>query len=144
MKFRCRTLFDITTTGVTGHYKSSRVPFQDRANNNITNEANWNRARNQQRNYETLVQLISMRVQIFNLTESVENNNEWSFEFEIETPDGFGNSDNPTENLEVDGDGVPMLTGLNNRPQIGEMLITDGPNQNIWFDTIPINNVLEN
>ena len=50
MKFICKTLFDITATGVTGHYKSSRVPFRDSTGNNIENETTWNRARNQQRN----------------------------------------------------------------------------------------------
>ena len=52
MRFACRTYFDITATGVTGHYKSSRVPFLDQVGKNITNELDWNKARNQQRNWE--------------------------------------------------------------------------------------------
>ena len=49
MRFSCKTLFDITATGVTGHYKSSRVPFTDLAGTDITNELTWNRSRNHQR-----------------------------------------------------------------------------------------------
>ena len=67
VKFICKTLFDITATGVTGHYKSSRVPFQDLTGTSITNEISWNRARNQQRNWETITQLISLRTQISEL-----------------------------------------------------------------------------
>ena len=35
MRFSCTTLFDITATGVTGHFKSSRIPFEDRAGNTV-------------------------------------------------------------------------------------------------------------
>ena len=49
MKFICKTFFDITATGVTGHYKSSRVPFNDLSNVTIEDERSWNYARNQQK-----------------------------------------------------------------------------------------------
>ena len=49
MRFVVQTFFDITATGVTGHYKPARVPFRDHAGNVITDEADWGRARNQQR-----------------------------------------------------------------------------------------------
>ena len=42
MKIRCTTSFDITATGVTGHCKPSRLPFQDRSGQMITNEQEWN------------------------------------------------------------------------------------------------------
>jgi len=48
MRFICRTLFDITATGVTGHAKSARIPFEDRTGRRITDYVIWNRARNQQ------------------------------------------------------------------------------------------------
>ena len=64
MRFTCKTYFDINNTGVTGHFKASRVPFTDKSGQQITNEMSWNIARNQQRNWETLTQLISMRTQI--------------------------------------------------------------------------------
>ena len=64
MKFICKTFFDITATGVTGHYKSSRVPFNDLSNVTIEDERSWNYARNQQRNWETITQLIGLRTQI--------------------------------------------------------------------------------
>jgi hypothetical protein len=54
MKYACRTLFDITATGITGHYKTSRIPFMDEAGQEIANTDDWNRARNQQRNPKVL------------------------------------------------------------------------------------------
>jgi hypothetical protein len=136
MKFACKTFFDITATGVTGHYKSSRVPFKDRAGQHIQDEIDWNRARNQQRNWETLTQLISMRTQIFELTHPTEIKNCWHFEFAVETPDVFGTADNPVEILVKDTAGVPMLVNLGNVPDLTPILIVSGTDQNVWFNTL--------
>ena len=136
MKFICKTYFDITATGVTGHYKSSRVPFQDLTGVRIENETSWNRARNQQRNWETITQLISLRTQISELQNPKKDKTTWSFEFESETPYVFGPEDNPTELLLSDSAGVPMLIGLGNIKKLAPLLIVSGPDQNIWFDVL--------
>jgi len=67
MRILCRTLFDCSATGVTGHYRPSQVPFEDSAGNTIANQHDWMFARNQQRNWETLNQLISLRTQVFDV-----------------------------------------------------------------------------
>ena len=85
IKVKVQTLFDITATGVTGHYRPARGPFCDRTGQEINNADTWNRARNQQRNWETLTQLISLRTQIDNVVEPVQNQEEWYFEFTTET-----------------------------------------------------------
>jgi len=136
VKFICKTFFDITATGVTGHYKSSRVPFRDLTGNNIENELLWNRARNQQRNWETITQLISLRTQISELQNPKKDKTIWSFEFESDTPYAFGSEANPTELLLSDSAGVPMLVGLNNIANLTPLLIVSGPDQNIWFDIL--------
>jgi hypothetical protein len=137
---KCRCLFDITATGVTGHYKSSRMPFRDRANNNIIDEITWSRARNQQRNWETVTQLISLRTQIMDVTDPVKINDCWEFEFSTETPDVYGTLDDPTAILRADCQGVPMLVSTDNQHLIAAELTVSGPDQNIWFDPITINN----
>lgn len=139
-KIQCRCLFDITVTGVTGHFKSSRVPFRDRAGRLITDETTWNVSRNQQRNWETLTQLISLRTQIADSTVPVQHNTVWQFEFATETPDAYGPENDPTAILRSDSAGVPMLVNLHNNEIISTELIVDGPEQNIWFKTIAINN----
>ena len=141
MKYACQTLFDITTTGVTGHCKSSRMPFQDRAGQNINNEESWNRSRNQQRNWETLTQILSLRTQLFEITNPVQDltGTRWMFEFETESDGIYGPESDPVSVLRDDANGVPMLRELNNDPDIENVLVTKGPRQNIWFTPISIN-----
>jgi hypothetical protein len=142
MKYICQTLFDITATGVTGHCKSSRMPFQDRAGQTIKNEESWNRSRNQQRNWETLTQILSLRTQLFLLTDPVPDltGTRWMFEFETESDGIYGSESDPVSILRSDANGVPMLRELNNDPNIENVLITEGDRQNIWFAPISINN----
>ena len=135
IRIKCKTFFDITATGVTGHYKPSRTP-------NLDPDA-WNRARNQQRNWETLNQLINLRTQIMEITNPKCDLDTWTFEFESES-NVWDNGIDPLGTLKTDANGIPMLRELDNNPNIHPILITAGPDQNIWFELVPINNVLEN
>jgi hypothetical protein len=139
-KILCRCLFDITATGITGHYKSSRIPFQDRTGQHIGDEVAWNRARNQQRNWETLTQIISLRTQVMDLVEPERFEGAWEFEFSTETPDAYGSPDDPTQILRLDSAGVPMLQTLHNGEIIIQELVVEGIDQNIWFLPVAINN----
>ena len=141
MKFACQTQFDITVTGITGHFKSANMPFRDRAGQVIQDTASWNRSRNQQRNWETITQILSLRTQLFALTTPIQDQTGtcWMFEFETETDGVYGAEDDPTRILREDANGVPMLRELNNTLDIETVLITEGPDQNIWFAPISIN-----
>lgn len=141
MKYACQTLFDITVTGTTGHCKAMRMPFQDRAGYVIRTEQDWHRSRNQQRNWETLTQILGLRTQLFELTLPIPDSTgtRWMFEFETESDGVFGSSADPVQVLRTDADGVPMLRDLDNVPDIEPFLITQGPRQNIWFASVPIN-----
>ena len=138
MRFSCTTLFDITATGVTGYFKSSRVPFKDRADNTIRDVADWNRSRNQQRNWETVNQIIGMRTQVES-TEPKREGSSWGFEFETETPGAYGTDADPVAVLYSDADGVPMLTDLDNNRELASVVVVSGPGQNIWFSPLTIN-----
>jgi hypothetical protein len=142
MKFACQTLFDITATGITGHCKTARMPFQDRAGQVIRDEKSWNRSRNQQRNWETLTQILSLRTQLFDLIDPIQDQSgtRWMFEFETEFDGVYGPESDPVSVLRSDADGVPMLRELNNDLDIEPFLVTSGPRQNIWFAMISINN----
>jgi hypothetical protein len=140
MKFQCRTLFDITATGVTGHYRSVRGAFVDHAGNRIHDQTSWDRARNQQRNWETVTQIISLRTQVFELTDPVKTMDHWQFEFSVETPSVFGTPEDPVKVLIQDSHHVPMLNNLDNSAELPPNLISAGTDQNIWFTVLPINN----
>ena len=77
MKIQCQTLFDITATGTTGHVKHNRMPYADNAGAKILDIGSWNRSRNQQRNWETITQLISLRTQVDNLQQPVKTQDRW-------------------------------------------------------------------
>jgi hypothetical protein len=136
MKIQCQTLFDITATGTTGHIKPSRIPYKDLAGTRITDTESWNRSRNQQRNWETITQLISLRTQVDNLQEPAMIEDCWQFEFEVENENLFNNGADRLAVLKADCTGVPMLTGLNESIDIGTVLVID---KNIWFTMAPIN-----
>jgi len=141
MRFACQTLFDITASGVTGLFKSTRIPHYDRARQPIADQSDWNRSRNQQRNWETLTQIIGLRTQLFDLTDPIldSTGTRWMFEFETETAGAFGPESDPCQVLLMDAEGVPMLRNLNNCPDIQPFICTTGTQQNIWFAPIAIN-----
>ena len=141
MRYICQTRFDITATGITGHFKSQRMPFTDRAGQIIHDQDAWNRARNQQRNWETILQILSLRTQLFDVTEPIQDatGTYWMFEFESDRDGVFGPDSDPVSVLRQDAESVPMLRELNNDPDIEPVLITSGSHQNIWFATKAIN-----
>ena len=142
MKIICRTLFDCSFTGVTGNFRPSEIPFVDRAGQHIKNQTDWNHSRNQQRNWETITQILSLRTQLFDLTLPIQDQTgtRWMFEFETESEGIYGPESDPTQVLRLDAQGVPMLLELNNGPDIDTILVTEGARQNIWFAPISINN----
>ena len=135
MRYACQTLFDITATGVTGHFKVTRMPFVDLAGQRIHDQASWNRSRNQQRNWETLTQILGLRTQLFDMTDPVRDKSgtSWMFEFETEISGVFGPDSDPTQILRTDAEGVPMILDLDNRSDLVPVLRTQGTEKNIWF-----------
>jgi len=139
MRYVCQTLFDITATGVTGHFKPTRLPLIDQVGQHIVDQESWNRSRNQQRNWETITQILGLRAQLFDLQLPIKDKTGtcWMFEFETELNGLFGPDSDPTQILRQDADGVPMLLDLDNRPDVLPVLKTQGPQQNIWFAVSP-------
>ena len=138
MKIQCRTLFDCSKTGVTGTFRSSEIPYQDRAGQMVNNHSDWNRSRNQQRNYETLLQIFGLRTQPQEITQPMYDKGVWQFTFESESEGVFethGNPD-PLAGLKLDCDGVPMMLNLTEQSGLVPVLTTSGDQQNIWFETI--------
>lgn len=143
MKIVCHTLFDCSYTGVTGHYRSSEIPFVDRAGQHVNDQTDWHRSRNQQRNWETLMQIIGLRTQPQDVTRPEHKDSKWCFEFVAEATGVYSltDSDDPLAGLKQDCDGVPMVVGINEQTGISPTINVSGTKQNIWFDTI--NNILE-
>lgn len=138
MKIMCRTLFDCTRTGVTGHFKTGAMPFQDRAGQWVRTLDDWHRSRNQQRNFETLTQVLGLRTQLFDLTDPVHDNKIWQFDWQVESDAVYGSADglDQLHGLYQDSEAIPMMIGLGEANGTVNYIITKGDNTNIWFDII--------
>jgi hypothetical protein len=138
IRIKCYTIFDITATGIRSQFKESQVPFHTTDGQVVKDISHWTRARNQQRNWETLNQLISLRTLPENITlpEYNAKNKTWSFEFDVLNPDTIFVNDNPLGLLIKDCEGVPMIQGLEETAASGTTLETQSNNPNIWFDIV--------
>jgi hypothetical protein len=137
MRVVCRTSFDITATGVKSHYNAGRMPFTDDSGQRINTLEDWNRARNQQRNWETINQLISLRTLPEDITVPMEINDDsrcWQFEFTVDNVSNIELHGDPVGILIQDCRDVPMLMGLKELPGLDPCLV---PGRNIYFEIDP-------
>lgn len=138
MKILCRTLFDCSQTGVTGSFKPSQLPFVDRTGSEITDLVEWNRARNQQRNFETIVQIISLRGQPNSITNPECVDGAWQFTFEVDATGVYSTNGDLSnlDHLTNECAGIPMIVNLREHHDLAPALITQGKQTNIWFETV--------
>ena len=134
LQVRCTTRFDITVTDVRNNFSRSRLPFHDATGFLIQDLTSWNRSRNQQRNWETINQIISLRILPENITKSykITQNSEswWVFEFLVVQVAAIEFDKNPVGMLYKDCQDVPMLTGLDEDVgQQGRLI----PKVNVYF-----------
>jgi hypothetical protein len=124
-------------------FRASEIPYTDCAGQLVDNQQAWHRSRNQQRNYETLLQIFGLRTQPQEITQPQLINGMWQFDFVSESEGVFDmhNNPDPLAGLLVDCEGVPMVVNLGEHPDIASVLTTQGDQQNIWF--ISINTSLE-
>jgi hypothetical protein len=134
---QCATLFDITETGVRNHTANARLPFQDLAGQDVDTESAWVRSRNQQRNWETVNQILALRTLPENISSPVrqptDRGHTWHFEFDIPNISAVSEGDAPLSLLLHDCDAVPMITGLRETADLEPALRTQDPGANIWF-----------
>jgi hypothetical protein len=135
MKIKCKTIFDCTCTGVTGHYRASQIPFTDRSGQQIDSQQDWQRSRNQQRNYETLLQIFGLKSQPMDISPPQKVDSFWVFDFVVESGAVFSVTDHadPLAGLKNDCTGVPMIANIEDVTQQLSVLV---PDKNIWFDVI--------
>lgn len=84
------------------------------------------------------MQIVSLRAQPVAVSMTQVINNVWQFDFEVETSGVYSNTSDPN-NLDVllaECNGVPMVLGLNEKQNLNPKLISSGPDQNIWFETV--------
>lgn len=144
-RIRCFTLFDITQTGITNRIKRRE-----------NEDPEWILKRNSQCNFDTLLQVISLRSQpevvklpdvaVYKSPESeyfgflYKQDNKvlidkfWFFEFEVQHSSVFEDGIVLFGNLYKDCEGVPMITMPNQPSQLISILNTSEELKNIHFE----------
>lgn len=99
----------------------------------------------QQANFNSLLQAIGLRANIFWETDPKQHSGSlplplvgkavhWTWEFDVERDDVFRRDDDPVILLKEDLNGVPIINQLNNTADINPAAFqTDGKNSNIWI-----------
>lgn len=143
-RIRCYTLFDITHTGVMNRSKPNEDDIEL-----------WLQKRNTQCNFDTVLQVISLRSQpevvklptVFEMdSETFENfgflyetdqpTNCWKFDFEVQHASVFENGIIPLGSLYNDCNGVPMILCDNQHPLCPKFLDTTTELKNIYFEVV--------
>ena len=134
---RCHTLIDITPTGFTRKPKTPEDIIR----------------RNQQRNYETFIQLISLRSQptIEHLPVKLEDikieehifgsyympslfpYTIWSFDFSSDQLNSYSDEKSPVGSLIQDFNGIPIIDNLSETAKINNTINTLGEHANTYF-----------
>lgn len=144
---KCHTLFDITSTGVTNRKPPIDLSEEKR------NE--WVLNRNRQNNFDTLIQVISLRTQPEDITktsvtevdfstdtkfgflfENEDPQQSWSFTFSIYYSNVYNDGINELGALYADCDGVPMLKIGSEWDKLPSFLDTSPELRNVYFEVI--------
>lgn len=138
MKVRISTLFDITKTNI-----SNRRNQLDYVNNT--------KERSQQSNFETILQVISLRSQPEDITDPVIETGKptfcgakytspkykfWTFTFTVNYSSIFNNGSNEFGYLEEDCNGVPMIVNLDETGTLITVLDCGSEYRNIFFEAV--------
>jgi hypothetical protein len=105
------------------------VPFTDQQGQEVTDQATWLRSRNQQRNWETLMQLISLYTQPLRVSPVRLQQRQWQFDFDTDQEDIFRLNGDPVGRLKQSCNGVPVINYVEQ-----ELTTLLRPDVNIWFE----------
>ena len=131
LSIRVTTDFDCRPTGITGHLRPNMLPMNDQQGQAVVDQTSWLRSRNQQRNWETLMQLISLYAQPLRVSRVKIENLRWQFDFDTDTDDVFALDQDPVGRLRQACNGVPIINYVEQ-----ELTTLLRPHVNIWFEPL--------
>jgi hypothetical protein len=138
VRIKCTTRFDITETGIRNRAYRPNIDLKDKTGQTIKTHQAWQKSRNQQCNWETVNQVISLRTLPERISTPVYDPAAatWSFEFDVVDPSSISHNSNPVGYLVADCNGVPMITGLEESNEQSTFLSSQASSANIWFDIV--------
>ena len=145
LKIRCYTLFDITQTGITN---KRNAPVSDKI-------SAWEHQRNTQCNFDTIIQVISLRGLPEDITNPIKEEIQlsetekfgfllesetscpiWTFDFSVVFGSVFNNRTEELGHLFTDCDGVPMIQVGTEFNKLPSFLDISPELRNIYFEVI--------
>ena len=152
-EFRVHTLVDITENG----NLKKEFPFKTKSNNVIHDKHTLIIAKNQNNNFNTMLQLLQMRGNItwetppMQLNDPIANmkfgtayegkQNTWHFSFLVEQTEVYGDPQDPTANLTSDFDLVLRLEGACRTCEVNQMTLKNGIEESIKKYAPEINSI---
>lgn len=143
------TLVDVTNSGVLAAYKDA-PPFMDSAGQIVNSRETWERSRNQQRNWETFIQIASMITQptilkkstlipnadLTNYNFSYDGTaNVWEFVLGAEQTCVFDGRF-PASRLADMCHKIPVITGLTESIDFAMAMFNTSGNVNLYFEKV--------
>lgn len=151
MRIKCYTLYDITQTNVNFRKKNTEIVPADEM-----------KKRSQQSNFETILQIINMRSQpeeisnseltVINIDDlkdfnfgylyeksynkTIKKINVWSFTFSVDHADVFNNGINDLGSLSDDCNQVPMILKLEETFKLSNQMNISDEQRNIYFEVL--------
>lgn len=151
MRIKCYTLYDITQTNVNFRKKNTEIVPVDEM-----------KQRSQQSNFETILQIVNMRSQPEEISESerteisidtilnfnfgyiyeksynkkIKTINVWSFTFSVDHADVFNNGIDDLGSLSEDCDQVPMILNLEESFKLPNQMNISDEQRNIYFEVL--------
>ena len=143
---KCHTLFDVTNTGITNRKPPINIP-EDKL-------LDWQHDRNKQNNFDTLVQVISLRTQPEEISKPIvtevdftddkfgflfndeEPQQSWNFTFTVYYKNVYNDGINELGLLYDDCDGVPMLKIGTEWDKLPNFLDVSPELRNVYFEVI--------
>jgi len=146
-KIRCTTLFNINKTGVPNRRTPAGIPLEK--------VSEWEKNRNSQSNFDTIIQVISLRTQPEDITiptqeiivfddidmfgflfDQEEAQMAWTFDFTVNYDNVYSDGINDLGALYSDCDGVPMIKNLGEWDKLPNFLDSSSELRNIHFEII--------
>jgi hypothetical protein len=146
---RLHTLFDISESGTNKNYNARFLNLRDSQGVILSNSKLWEFSRNQQRNLDTVRQLLCLRQEVTYLSRPTLRSKQerhqhrfgkrfefldiWTIDFAYDNMD----HDFMLRAIYDDFDGIPMITGLKETVTINPACSrTSGANRNVYFSKI--------
>lgn len=131
-RIRCETYFDITCSGVRNNNVGTATSQKE--------QQRWQIQRNQQRNWDTVLQILSLRTLPESISVPVKHSQGdsmiWSFDFVVPDINQIATEHDAVGYLRHDVQGVPMILGLDETYSRLRYLTAQDEEPNIWFKVL--------